>query len=187
MRNETGMPPPSKPRGRRPSRPLAPCRHPTGSSYPMVSPRTVMVWVVWVVWATGPGREQWGARLLVAEALEVDLEDPCAGPLNHGLPHIDGQECDRLASEVEPQRFLPDSASGHDFLPARGQIAEVGQILGLTLGERHLEFAFELGDGGKREQSTRHEINPSDPCEGLLASEGMCHAKLWLTPTILVC
>jgi hypothetical protein len=87
-------------------------------------------------------------RLVIAEALELDLEDVLNGPPGDGLTDVDGQGFDGIEIEVESRPFLAIGAAGHNFPPPVRHVAEIGQIVGLTLGERHVVFVLELGERG---------------------------------------
>lgn len=95
-----------------------------------------------------------GTRLVIAEALELASEDFLDGALDDGLTHVDGQGFDGVEVEVEPRSFLPVSTPGDDFPPSVSQVAKRGQIVGLTLGERHGVIVLELGERGKLRKST---------------------------------
>lgn len=85
---------------------------------------------------------------MIAEALELDLEDVLNGPPSHGVTDVDGQGLDGIEIEVEPRPFFAIGAAGHDFSPPIRHVAEFGQIVGLTFGERHVVFVLELGERG---------------------------------------
>jgi hypothetical protein len=84
--------------------------------------------------------------LLIAEPLELDLEDLFDGPLDHSLADVDGQGFDLIKVEIQPRPLLSEGPLGDDFSPSVGHLAKLGQILGLTLGEGHRWFVLELGD-----------------------------------------
>ncbi len=90
---------------------------------------------------------------MIAEALELDAEDFLDGALDDGLADVDGQGLDGVEVEIEPRSLLPVSAPGDDFPPPMGHVTEFGQIVGLSLGERHGEFVLELAERGELEKS----------------------------------
>ncbi|HMB03901.1 MAG TPA: hypothetical protein VKP69_09210 [Isosphaeraceae bacterium] len=90
---------------------------------------------------------------MIAKALELDAEDFLDGPLDDGLAHVDGQGFDGIEAEIKPRPLVTVSAPGDDCPPPIGHVAELGQIVGLTLGERHGEFVLELEERGKLEKS----------------------------------
>jgi len=91
---------------------------------------------------------------VVAKALELLLEDVLDDALDDGLTHVDGQRLDGVEVQVEPRSFFPVSTSGDDLPPPVSQVAEIGQIVGLTLGEWHGVFVLELGERAKLGKST---------------------------------
>jgi hypothetical protein len=91
------------------------------------------------------------ARLLVAAELELVSEDLFDGPAGQGLGHVDSQRFDRVEIQIEPWPGFAKGTAGDDFSPAVNQVAQLGPILGLILGERHRSFILELGIGGKLE------------------------------------
>jgi hypothetical protein len=91
---------------------------------------------------------------VVAKALELLLEDILDDALDDGLTHVDGQRLDGVEVQVEPRSFFPVRTSGDDLPPPVSQVTEIGQIVGLTLGERHGVFVLELGERGKLGKST---------------------------------
>ena len=93
------------------------------------------------------GARAFGTELVVTEALELGAEDLFDGSTGEGLGHVDGQGLDGVEVEVEPGSGVAEGAAGDDFPPAVGQVAQIGPILGLALGERHRRFVLELGDG----------------------------------------
>jgi hypothetical protein len=95
-----------------------------------------------------------GTRLVIAEALELNLEDILDDALDDGLTHVDSQRLDGIEIQVEPWPFFPVSAPGDDFPPPVSHVAKRRQIVGLTLGERHGVFVLELGERGKLGKST---------------------------------
>ena len=74
---------------------------------------------------------------MIAEAFELDLEDFFDGPLADGPTDLDSQGFDGVEVEVEPRSFIAVSTPSDDFSPAICKVADLGQILRLTLGERH--------------------------------------------------
>jgi hypothetical protein len=86
---------------------------------------------------------------VIAEALELDLEDVLDDALDDGLTHVDGQRLDGVEVQVEPRSFFPVSTAGDDLPPPVSHVAKIGQIVGLTLGERHGVFVLELAERGK--------------------------------------
>jgi hypothetical protein len=86
---------------------------------------------------------------VIAEALELDLEDFLDGSLNDGLPDLDGQRFDGIEIKVESRPFLSIGAAGDDFPPPVGHVAKVGWIVGRTLGEWHRVFVLELANKRK--------------------------------------
>jgi hypothetical protein len=93
------------------------------------------------------GARAFGTGLVITEALELGAEDLFDGPTGEGLGHVDGQRFDRVEIQIEPGSGVAEGAAGDDFPPAVGQVAQIGPILGLALGERHRRFVLELGDG----------------------------------------
>ena len=85
---------------------------------------------------------------MIAEEFQLGLQDLFDGPLDDGLTHINGQRLDGIEVDVEPRTFVPISTSGDNFPPPVSHVAKVGQIVGLTLGERHDVFVLELGERG---------------------------------------
>jgi hypothetical protein len=83
-----------------------------------------------------------GTRLVVAKALELVLEDVLDDALDDGLTHVDGQGLDGVEVQIEPRSFFPVRTPGDDFPPPVSHVAEIGQIVGLTLGERHGVFVL---------------------------------------------
>jgi hypothetical protein len=87
-------------------------------------------------------------RLMIAEAIELGLENLLDGPTNDSLAHVDGEGFDGIEIEVEPRSFVSVSPPDDNFPPTVSRVAKLGQILGLILGERHGEFVLELGERG---------------------------------------
>jgi hypothetical protein len=85
---------------------------------------------------------------MVAEEFQLGLEDILDGPLDDGLTDLDGEGLDGIVVEIEPWALLTIGPPGDDFTPAIGHVAEFGEIVGLTLGERHVEFVLELEERG---------------------------------------
>ncbi len=90
-----------------------------------------------------------GTRLLVTEELELAAEDLFDGPAGQGLGHVDCQRFDRVEIQIESRPDFAEGAARDDFSPAIDQVAQLGPILGLILGERHRSFILELGIRGK--------------------------------------
>jgi hypothetical protein len=89
---------------------------------------------------------------VIAEELQLGPEGFLNGPLDDGLADLDGEGLDGIEVAIEPGPVDPVGAAGDDFPPPEGQVAEIGPILGLSLGERHGESILELGDREKMEK-----------------------------------
>jgi hypothetical protein len=87
-----------------------------------------------------------GTGLVRPEALGLDREDFFDGPPDHGVADVDGQGFDRVEVEIKPRPLRSEGPPGDDLSPPVGHLAQLGQILGLTLGEGHREFVLELGE-----------------------------------------
>jgi len=92
-------------------------------------------------------------RLAIAEDFQLGFQSLLDGPFDDGLANIDGQGFDGIEVDVESRPFVSKGTTGNNFPPSIGHVAKVGQILGLTLGERHCVFVLELGEQGKMEKS----------------------------------
>lgn len=90
---------------------------------------------------------------MIAEEFQLGLQDLLDGPLDDGLADIDGHGLDGVEVDVEPGTFVSVGTPGDDFSPPVGHVAKLGQILGLSLGERHGVFVLELGERDKLEKS----------------------------------
>ena len=86
---------------------------------------------------------------MIPEEFPLGFQDLLDGPLDDGLTDINGQGLDGIEVDVQPRPFVPISTSGDDFSPPVSHVAKVGQIVGLSLGERHGVFVLELGERGK--------------------------------------
>ncbi len=86
---------------------------------------------------------------MIAEEFALGFQGLLDGPLDDGLTHIDGQRLDGIEVDVEPGPFIPEGTSGDDFPPPVSQVAKVGRIVGLTLGEWHRGFVLELANKSK--------------------------------------
>jgi hypothetical protein len=82
---------------------------------------------------------------VIAQEFQLGFQDLLNGPPDDGVADIDGQGLDRVEVDVESRTFVAVSAPRNDFAPPVGHVAELGQILGLSLGERHRVFVLELG------------------------------------------
>jgi len=92
-------------------------------------------------------------RLAIAEDFQLGFQSLLDSPFDDGLANIDGQGFDGIEVDVESRPFVSKGTTGNNFPPSVGHVAKVGQILGLTLGERHCVFVLELGEQGKMEKS----------------------------------
>jgi hypothetical protein len=90
---------------------------------------------------------------MIAEEFQLGPEGFLKGPLDHGLADLDGEGLEGVEVAVEPGAVGAEGAAGDDFSPAIGQVAEFGQIVGLSLGERHGESILELGEREKMGKS----------------------------------
>jgi hypothetical protein len=81
---------------------------------------------------------------VITEEFPLGLQRLLNGPPDDGLSHLDGQGFDGIEVDVESRAFVPVGTPGDDFSPPVRHVAEVGQILGLSLGERHAGFVLEL-------------------------------------------
>ena len=90
---------------------------------------------------------------MIAQEFQLGLESFLDGPLDDGLADLDGQRLDGIEVDVQPRSFFAISAPGDDFSPPVRHVAEVGPILGLSLGERHGESILELGEREKSGKS----------------------------------
>jgi hypothetical protein len=86
---------------------------------------------------------------MITEEFQLRSQDLLDGPPDDGLPHINGQGLDGIEVDIEPRTFVPISTAGDDFPPPVRHVAQIGQIVGLTLGERHGLFVLELGERAK--------------------------------------
>jgi hypothetical protein len=100
---------------------------------------------------TGPFTPR--TRLVIAETLELGLEDLLDGPADHGLAHVDGEGFDGIEVEVESGSFVSVSSPDDNFPPTVSRVAKLGEVVGLTLGEWHDEFVLELGERTKMAKS----------------------------------
>jgi hypothetical protein len=96
---------------------------------------------------TGPSTS--GTGLMIAEEFQLGLEDFLKGPLDHGLADFDGERLEGVEVAVEPGAVGAEGAAGDDFSPPVGHVTEIGQIVGLSFGERHDESILELGERDK--------------------------------------
>jgi hypothetical protein len=101
----------------------------------------------------GTGPLTLGTRLVIAEALELGLEDLLDGPADDGLTHVDSQGFDGIEVEVESRAFLSVGPPSDNFPPTVSGVPKRGPIVGLTLGERHDVFVLELGERPKMGKS----------------------------------
>jgi hypothetical protein len=92
--------------------------------------------------------------LVIAKEFQLGLEGLLDGPLDDGLANLDGQRLDGIEVDVQPRPFLAIGAPGDNFSPPVRHVAEVGPILGLSLGERHDESILELGEREKLGKSS---------------------------------
>lgn len=93
-------------------------------------------------------------RLLVAEESELASEDLFDGPAGQGLGHVDCQRFDRVEIQIESRSGFAKCAACDNFSPTVDQIAQLGSILGLILGEGHRSFILELGVHAKLENQS---------------------------------
>lgn len=91
---------------------------------------------------------------MITEQFQLAFQDFLNGPLDHGLADIDGHGLDGVKIEIEPGTLVAVGTTGDNFAPPVGHVAKIGQILGLTLGERHGVFVLELRERGKLGKST---------------------------------
>jgi hypothetical protein len=90
---------------------------------------------------------------VITEEFQLGFQDFLNGALDQSLAHIDGQGLDGIEIDAEPGTFVAVSAPGDNFPPPVRHVAQIGQILGLTLGERHGVFVLELGEQEKMGKS----------------------------------
>jgi hypothetical protein len=90
---------------------------------------------------------------VIAEELQLRFEGLLDGPPDDGFAYIDSQGLDRIEVDVKSRAFFSVGTPGDNFSPAVRHVAKVGQILGLTLGERHGVFVLELAERDKLEKS----------------------------------
>ena len=90
---------------------------------------------------------------MIPEEFPLGFQGLLDGPPDDGLADIDGQGFDGIEVDAKPRTFFSVGTPGDNFSPAVRHVAKVGQILGLSLGERHGVFVLELGDRGDLENS----------------------------------
>jgi len=83
---------------------------------------------------------------VITEQFQLGFQGLLNSSLNDLLAHIDGQRLDGIEVDVESWPFVSKSTPRDNFSPTVRHVAKVGQILGLTLGKRHLQFVLELED-----------------------------------------
>lgn len=82
---------------------------------------------------------------MIAEELQLCLQNVLDGSPDDGLANIDGQGLDGIEVDVEPGPFVAVRAAGGNSPPSVGHVAKLGRFAGLSLGERHGVFFLELG------------------------------------------
>jgi hypothetical protein len=85
---------------------------------------------------------------VITEEFPLGLQGLLDGPDDDSLADIDGQGLDGIEVDVESRSFVPVGTAGNNFSPPVSHVAKVGQILGLTFGERHGVFLLELESRG---------------------------------------
>jgi hypothetical protein len=94
------------------------------------------------------------ARLGIAEEFQLGSESFLNGTFDNGSAHFDGHGFDGIEIDIESRALISIGTTGNNFPPTVRHVAKVGQILGLTLGERHGVFVLELRERRNLGKST---------------------------------